>query len=1253
MSCTRTATKRGFTLIEVVVVLAVMAVITALAVPSLIPWYNSYKATERQSNAELVYSVAENSMAKIVANGTLGNGSSGTVTAAARTTLASTISSPDPTPALLKNDDGSTVDEGLVCLTNYNSGDAAALDMLVPNIDTQVSNVGFFGTNITTEDQGAALHAKGVYYLELNPQTGYVYGAFYSESASFTPEVYQSFASANRNDSAALASKQIAYYGGGPMKSFVHEQTLDDLVIGYFEFNGNELTGSYGYTISKFGEVSAQVHDNLPDDNTITSTAYGILSATELTGNDVPSHVLENARVQKVSAASLGIEGLTVTGDGMYWFYEYDPSTLYEDSANTITRTSSAGVWKPWENAQASSQYKNVAVFIEPNFAASIAPGTANPFNKTFQVRTGEQLQHIGKPLDYVYDPNNAWWGQLQTWNNNTWVGSFYDASYLDGTYYQTHDIELPSDWVGIGQESRSQNLQNFYGSSPQFTGAFYGGYSQKGSATPDHANLQPPQSKAKSFEIDFAPQFQFASDSTAPRGQAYMSDNNYVSCGVFGYVSGTVSYLSLNVKHDLTVEVGRPRMGLAICQLGGKGSASNCALTTSAVFSIEQTHDTDDWTGVSYMGGLIGSISDDAQADSCTVTASKPLSINAKSDLWDSSVVYMGALVGYDGSSKALSNCTLTVARGTTAKLSASTFNNSYSGMAYLGGIVGYKGSDNATADSRDFENNKVTVGGTLDLEANRRSQGAVGVAAGMLQHVSNISANDAACDSLTIAASGENGASFAGGIIGRALDCDTLTSNSLTSRQADISATCTNRSAVAGGFIGSAEDVGRMEQNTYKAKGKLTVSADASNGNSYAGATMGWASDSTVAELKASLNGTVDVFTGGTSAAAGGLIGKSSRLDASECGVDVAGGGSLSLASYGRSWGSAATGGLVGSSSNDTLSRLHLTARAGSRLQFESKVDNQSADKINTAAGAIGSADDSDISNCYVNSASTSLALNSRIAYEQPYDTANVAAGFLGVSDNGCTLDSCFASGTLSSSSNHGLAGFAGYLQDTATRASFFAGTLQQNAGSYTYGFACANHGNGTIENCYSAATSAANSFYGFMDRGGSRLKQQLLLSQAPTGRRNRRNRARLRDDDGAIQRDGLDARVWLCERQPLPHAYDRQQRCPHRRRHLSGRLKTMRTFFDRIIHSTRGETLVESIVAFAIIVVIMLAFAAFATLGQNLNRQAQDNVNDAMGTMQNTGITATVQLGDTTVATVDVKRTQDGSVYSYTAQ
>lgn len=33
----RTASKQGFTLIEVVVVLAVMAVIAALAVPSLVP----------------------------------------------------------------------------------------------------------------------------------------------------------------------------------------------------------------------------------------------------------------------------------------------------------------------------------------------------------------------------------------------------------------------------------------------------------------------------------------------------------------------------------------------------------------------------------------------------------------------------------------------------------------------------------------------------------------------------------------------------------------------------------------------------------------------------------------------------------------------------------------------------------------------------------------------------------------------------------------------------------------------------------------------------------------------------------------------------------------------------------------------------------------------------------------------------------------------------------------------------------------
>ena len=129
--------------------------------------------------------------------------------------------------------------------------------------------------------------------------------------------------------------------------------------------------------------------------------------------------------------------------------------------------------------------------------------------------------------------------------------------------------------------------------------------------------------------------------------------------------------------------------------------------------------------------------------------------------------------------------------------------------------------------------------MSGTLDLEANKRSQGAVSAVAGTLQHVSNISANDAACDSLTIAASGENGASYAGGIIGRALDCDTLTSNSLTSRQADISATCTNGSAAAGGLIGKSSRLDASECGVDVAEGgSLSL---ASYGRSWGSAATG----------------------------------------------------------------------------------------------------------------------------------------------------------------------------------------------------------------------------------------------------------------------------------------------------------------------------------------------------------------------------------------------------------------------------
>lgn len=79
---------RGFTLVEVMVVLAISAIVAAVTIPSAVSWYDSYKGTERQANAELIYTTAQNSMAQLKASGQLGNYDNGSGEDKGRVTLA-------------------------------------------------------------------------------------------------------------------------------------------------------------------------------------------------------------------------------------------------------------------------------------------------------------------------------------------------------------------------------------------------------------------------------------------------------------------------------------------------------------------------------------------------------------------------------------------------------------------------------------------------------------------------------------------------------------------------------------------------------------------------------------------------------------------------------------------------------------------------------------------------------------------------------------------------------------------------------------------------------------------------------------------------------------------------------------------------------------------------------------------------------------------------------------------------------------
>lgn len=85
---------------------------------------------------------------------------------------------------------------------------------------------------------------------------------------------------------------------------------------------------------------------------------------------------------------------------------------------------------------------------------------------------------------------------------------------------------------------------------------------------------------------------------------------------------------------------------------------------------------------------------------------------------------------------------------------------------------------------------------------------------------------------------------------------------------------------------------------------------------------------------------------------------------------------------------------------------------------------------------------------------------------------------------------------------------------------------------------------------------------------------------------------------------------------------------------------------------LRSQRGESLVESIVAFAVITAILVAFGAFVQLGSNLTAQtAQTDANTSSPLNNNAG-TGTASIDGQPIGTVTVY-SNNGNVYRYEVQ
>ena len=192
--------KAGFTLAEILLAVAILVILLAIAIPSVISLQKSLRQKELDSKAETIYQAAQNKMTKLKASGNTEIYAYQTgETNCVRISAAESDESDTSTP------DDEKIKKGDLCYIT----------------SEDLETTGSAASVIMTEDTLEAELLNAHWVIEYNPKNAVVYGVFYSESRGNCAEEYASddgerYDIGMRNRDLRLEDgARVGYYGGG------------------------------------------------------------------------------------------------------------------------------------------------------------------------------------------------------------------------------------------------------------------------------------------------------------------------------------------------------------------------------------------------------------------------------------------------------------------------------------------------------------------------------------------------------------------------------------------------------------------------------------------------------------------------------------------------------------------------------------------------------------------------------------------------------------------------------------------------------------------------------------------------------------------------------------------------------------------------------------------------------------------------------------------------------------------------------